>query len=157
MVVCIIKGLIKKKKRWEASLRLEICSVWLGKAWVTGVSLNPSSGSLRIFQSSFLCFTGLCGKGPGDHLVQLPVPGILDKWQSDLRLGDHQWEWVPRAGQTEVLSALSWSQGFSICYISRSLQELFEAWTLLIYPEVEMGFELWCSALQWVSQRSLVL
>ena len=45
---------------------------------------------------------------------------------------------------------MSWSQGVSICYITRSLQEPFAAWTLLIYPAVEMGFEPWaCSALQW--------
>ena len=129
MVVCTIKGLIKKKRERDEKLteagNLQ-CSAWESlshrselESWQDWLFENISI-QLSVFHR-------VVWKGPWRSFSSIPLPGILVKWQSDLRLETTSENECPGLGRQEMLSALSWSQGFSICYISRSLQELFEA------------------------------
>ena len=57
-------------------------------------------------------------KRPWRSFNSIPVPGILVRWQSDFRLEAASENECTGLGRQEVLSASSWNQGFSLCYIT---------------------------------------
>ena len=129
MAVCTIKGLVKKKKKKDDMLteagNLQ-CSAWESlshrgelESWEDWLFENIAI-QLSVFHRAVW-------KGPWRSFSSIPVPGILVRWQSDFRLEATSENEHTGLGGQEVLSASSWSQGFSICYITWSLQELFEA------------------------------